>query len=292
MAVVKRKLPPDAKGGKKKSAAIERPVAMLDLSLPEFRSSPLARLQDYTILLFGEKKIGKTDLSAQFPDTIHLMTEPGAKAQEIFQVPIRNWKELKGYIRLLEKDKRFKTIVLDTVDLAYKLCFDFAIQRLGVAHPSDEAYGKGWAAIRDEFLGEMQRLMSMGKGVIFISHATEKEIKTRNGEKYDKIMPTLAGQGRDVVEGMVDLWFYYGYDGRDRVLTITGSDHIGAGHRLKKNFRYPNGEPIREISMGHNAEEAYRNLLLAFDNRYTQGQPSAEPSAKKPIVKKTLKLKR
>lgn len=282
MAVVKRKMPPGTptKRGRRDE------IPSLDVTLPTERSVALPRLQDYSILLFGEKKIGKTDLTAQFPGTFHMMFEPGAKAQEIFQRPVTSWKDFKGYVRLLKKDKSFDTVTVDTVDLAYTRCFEYMMQKLAIEHPSDEAYGKGWAAIRDEFGREMTTLMSLGKGVIFVSHATEKEIKTRNGEKFDKIMPTLAGQGRDIIEGMVDLWFYYGYDGSDRVLTITGNDFIGAGHRLKKNFRYPDGTPIHEIPMGTSAEEGFANLMAGFKNRL------AKPKAEEPVPVKKLSFKK
>lgn len=286
MAIVKRIMPPGGRKKKSKADRAETSLASLDLTLPTERSAALPRLQDYSILLFGEKKIGKTDLSAQFPKTFHMMFEPGGKAQEIYQRPVNTWKEFKAYVRLLKKDRSFLTATVDTVDMAYVRCFEYMCQKLGMDHPSDEAYGKGWSAIRGEFTSEMTTLMSLGKGVIFISHATEKEIKTRGGDKYEKIMPTLAGQGRDVIEGMVDLWLYYGYDGRDRVLTITGNDHIGAGHRLKKNFRYPDGSPIHEISMGDNAEESYTNLVAAFNNKLSK------PRAEEPEPKKIFSLKK
>ena len=265
MAKVKRRLP----SGPKKSVTRRTLLGMTtDLSLPTERSVVSTRIQDFTILLFGEKKIGKTDLTAQFEGTLHLMTEPGGKAQTIFQRPVNSWRDFQGYVKLLEKDKRFRTVTVDTADVLYTLCMEYATQKLGIDHPSEEAYGKGWAAVRSEFTKWTLRLIGTGKGVIFISHATEKEIKMRGGEKYDRISPTMAGQARDILEGIVDIWAYYGYDGSRRILTIQGSDHIGAGHRLKNNFRTPQGDPIVEIDMGSSAEESYTNLIAAFNNRY------------------------
>lgn len=286
MAVVKRKMPVGAKKGKMKRSSLAPPVE--GLTLPTERSVPSNKLSDFLILLFGEKKIGKTDLTAQFPDTFHLMTEPGGKAQSIYQRPINNWREFQGYVKLLEKDKRFRNVTVDTADLLYQYAFDYVAQKEGFDHPSEEAYGKGWKAIRDEFSKWVLRLIATGKGVTFISHATEREIKMRGGEKYDRLQPTMSGQARDILEGLVDLWFYYGYDGGNRVLTIQGSDYIGAGHRLKQNFRYTDGTPISEIPMGHDAEEAYRNLIAAFQNKLDN--PHVEAAA--PKKKLTLKKRR
>lgn len=285
MAVVKRTLPVGTK--KKKGGRIHDTGAdTLDLTLPDAPSAPSTSLQDYTTLLFGEKKIGKTDLSAQFPNTFHLMAEPGGKAQAIFQRPVNGWKEFTGYVKLLEKDKKFRTVVVDTADSLYNYCFDFSLQKLGIDHPADEAYGKGWKAIRDEFEKWIRRLINTGKGIIFISHATDREIKMRDGEKYHRLQPTMGGQARDVLEALVDLWFYYGYDGSRRVLTIQGSDYIGAGHRLKNNFTFPDGTPVTEIDMGASAEEGYANLLAAFNNKYQK--PKEETPAT--VIKKKKKL--
>lgn len=290
MAVVKRKLPSGSvKKGKGRAAVA--PVPTSDLSLPVDRSVPSSKIQDFTILLFGEKKIGKTDLTAQFDETFHLMTEPGGKAQSIFQRPVNNWREFQGYVKLLEKDRRFRTVTVDTADILYKHAMDATMQKMGIEHPSEEAYGKGWAAVRDEFTKWTLRLINTGKGIIFISHAQEKEIKMRGGEKYDRISPTLAGQARDILEGIVDIWAYYGYDGSRRILTIQGSDHIGAGHRLKNNFKTPTGLPLTEIDMGGSAEEGYRNLIAAFNNKYTPTKASKEEESDAPKVKK-LKLRR
>jgi hypothetical protein len=288
MAVVKRKMP---EGDTKKKRVGRSDGPSLEVTLPTQRSVPSGKLEDYTILLFGEKKIGKTDLTAQFPNAVHLMTEPGGKAQAIYQREVRNWREFIAYVKLLRKDTRFANVVVDTADILYGYAFDHEMNRLGVDHPSDEAYGKGWKAIRDEFEKWVMALIHTGKGVIFVSHATEREIKMRDGAKYDRITPTMSGQARDVLEGVVDLWFYYGYDGHRRVLTIQGSDHIGAGHRLKKNFLSPTGKPLAEIDMGENAEESYANLIAAFKNTYVPSTPAPEESEGK-VVKKKLSLKK
>lgn len=237
------------------------------LSLPMESSSPSGRLQDYIMLFYGEKKIGKTSTASKFSKTFFLMCESGAKALSIFQRPVTSWAEFKGYISLIRQDKRFDTVVVDTADLAYNMCFRHVCQKLGVEHPSDEEWGKGWAAIKDEFNAEINRLTLAGKGVIFISHSTDREIKTRSGLKYHRIMPTVGGQAREILESIVDVWVYFSYDDKKRVMVVEGDDHVSAGHRLETRFQYPNGERIREIPMGSTATEAHGNFVKAFNNQ-------------------------
>lgn len=287
MAVVKRKV--GASSPKKKGRVIED-ASDVELALPTAVSTPSDRLQDYSILLFGEKKIGKTSLASMFPRTFFLMTEPGGKALSIYQRPVTTWKEFLGYLKLLKKDSRFDTVVVDTIDLLFKLAERHALQRLGISHPSEEDWGKGWSAVRDTFTPGIQELLSLGKGVIMISHAVEREIKKRSGERYDRIQPTLGGQGRDVVEGMVDIWCYYHYDGKQRMLQIKGDDHVSAGHRLQdSHFRWK-GKEVELVSMGTSKEEAFKNLIDCFNNQYNPNPNAvAEPKAVSGLKKKLKK---
>jgi hypothetical protein len=231
--------------------------------LPTEDSTPRPSLGDYSILLFGEKKIGKTTMTACFPKSYHMMFEPGGKSLRIRANTINRWDEARGYTRSLRKDKHYQTVVVDTTDRAYKLCVKHVCADLGIDHPSDGSYGKGWDACRDEFTDWVYDLLSLGKGVIFISHSTEKEIKKRSGVKYDKIVSTMPKQAHEVLDAVVDIWAHYSYEGKRRILQIRGDEHVTAGHRLTDHFK-----GLDQIDMGKSPQEAYKNFLDAFNNRY------------------------
>lgn len=100
---------------------------------------------------------------------------------------------------------------------------------------------------------------------------------------------------RELVEGSVDIWAYYTYDKRRRVLQILGDDHVSAGHRLEGRFLTPDGRPIRRIDMGGSAKQAYRNVTDAFNNRYVPKKASDidEPEEEETkLKKKKFKLKK
>jgi len=294
MAVVKKTMPSSASASKvvkKVSASPASAPNIADLVLPTTKTPPSESLQDYSILLFGEKKIGKTTLASMFLDNLLLCTEPGAKSLDVFKMDVRSWKEFKKILRLLRKDKRFRTVTVDTVDLLFKLCDGQVCSDLGIDHVSEADWGRGWSAVRDEFTSTMADLMSLGKGVILISHSTEKEIKPRNGPKYDRIQPTMPNTARDICEAMVDIWGYFHYDGHDRVLTVRGDEHITAGHRLQTRFRH-NGKELEQISMGTSKEEAFKNFIDAFNNRYIPTiTPADEPHTPKVIKKLKVKVR-
>src|SRR6478752_4032607 len=107
MAEVKRRLPPDRE---KKRKPVSVPEDKETLTLPTEMSVPLTRFQDYSLWLYGARKIGKTTLASMFPDTFLMMAEPGAKDLSVYQRAITQWKHFTGYIKLLEKDDRFATV--------------------------------------------------------------------------------------------------------------------------------------------------------------------------------------
>jgi hypothetical protein len=291
MAVVKKTVPRLASD--KKPLSVAAPVAS-KFALPTAPSTPSSSIGDYSMLLFGDKKVGKTTLASLFPAAYFLMTEPGAKALSVYQTPVTEWSTFQSAIRALTHDTRFRTVVVDTVDLAFKQCERAVCRRMGIDHPSEEDWGKGWAGVRDEFTTTMQQLLLLDKGIIFISHATEREISTRSGQRYDRIQPTMPNQARDIIEGLVDIWAYYTYMGRERVLIIRGDEHISAGHRLQDNFRAPDGRELTHVHMGTSPRQGYTNLMAAFANTYRPPQDGKsvadiveEANASKPPLRRS-----
>jgi len=259
------------------------------LALPTVPTKPRQRLKDYLVLIYGEKKIGKSTLVSRFEKTFFLMMEPGGKALEIFQptddagnpTPIQSWGTFLDYMALLEKDKAFETVCIDTVDLAYQLCQDWVCEKRGFEHPNDaEDYGKTWSACKQEFHRALIRLGALDKGLVLLSHAKDKEITKRSGIKHSVILPTMSNQAWEVVEPLVDCVFYYTYGSRkgERVLQLQGDELVSAGNRLQNEIDafMLDGRPLHEIDMGSNPDQAYRNLLDAFECKYKPPQAEQE----------------
>jgi len=267
---------------KKKAAkkAVVEKVSTTDFTLPKERSMPCTKLQEYSSLIYGRKKIGKTTLSSMFKKAFFMLCEPGGKALSLYARPVRNWLEFKAYVRLVIKSKEFENVVIDTADYSYEYCFEYVCKKLVIDHPSDEAWGKGWKAVKKEYASEINKLLHSGKGVIFISHAREEEVKKREGETTNRTASTLSGQAKELLEGLVDIWAFYTYEGDQRVLVIQGDDYIDAGHRVEGRFLYSDGTPIRKIQMGNSKEEAYENFVAAFENKIKR----VVKSTKKKIV--------
>lgn len=205
--------------------------------LPTAKVKTGLRPETAKVLVYGPPKIGKSTLAAKFnPDhTLFLAFEPGLGGLEVFQTPIGDWDTfLKVCAELAKGGHDFQTIVLDTVDMAAKMCQDYAMKQLGVAHPSDAAYGKGWDAVTNEFRLKIAKLASLGYGMWFISHSVDKDVEQRVG-KITKTVPTLGGRIRDFVIGFVDVIVLaeseLGEHGEQRVLRTRPTERYEAGAR-------------------------------------------------------------
>lgn len=233
------------------------------LTLPEKLSHPADSLSRVKFLLYGREKIGKTCLASQFPEALFLLTEPGDGSLRLMKRDIHDWSDFIGYVKLIERSDRFETVVVDTIDLAYKLCERAACRELGISHPSDEKWAKGWNAVRDEFTRWMVRLGQCGRGIIWISHETEREIERHDGSSEMMTVPSMANMARGIIEPMADLIARFTYDERKRrILQIRGDGSIVAGTRLERRFY-----GYDEIRMGKSKVAAFRNFMEAFEAR-------------------------
>lgn len=242
--------------------------------LPTQKTTIETDLSKYTIFIYGREKIGKTSLAAQFPDALFLMCEPGAKALSIYKIDINSWVDFVEALKLLQGSKQFKTIIIDTVDLALKYCEDYMCKKLAITHPSEESFGKAYSLIRDEFHRRISAIEKLNRGVIFLSHAKEQDVKRLKGDAFS-ISPTLGKSGRTIIEPMVDIWGYYGYEGTKRTLQIRGTEEINAGVRLDHNF-----VGIDVIPMGSSPAEGYRNFMSAFNTTKGEVVPSQSSRVK------------
>ena len=161
--------------------------------LPTQKTPPKPNLHDLTVLVYGAHKFGKSTLCAQSDGALFLATEPGLNHLEVYQQPISRWDELLVSAKEIADGKHaFRTIVIDTVDNAYRMCAEYICRKYEVEHESDLEYGKGYALVNGEFHRVLNKLAQI------------KEIETRTG-KYTKVVPTLPDKARKLVLGLADI---------------------------------------------------------------------------------------
>jgi len=238
--------------------------------LPTAKTPPKPDLADLTVLWYGQTKIGKSSTCAQTEGALFLATEPGLNALDVFQVPILSWEDLlTACAEIVEGKHPFKTVILDTIDNAYKFCAEFILRKFKVEHESDLGYGKGYALVNNEFQRVLTKLAFLPYGLFLISHAKEMEMDSRTG-KYTRVVPTLPDKARKIVLGMADMVLFCdlevstGENGEQRVRRVI---------RTKPSLYYEAGD--RTGRLPDILDLDFKAFLTAFNGTSTSVKPAA-----------------
>lgn len=219
------------------------------------------------ILIYGQPKIGKTSLAAQFPKNLLLAFEPGYNAlNNAMVVPITKWSEFKNVLKQLEKPEvkeKFNTITIDTADICWDYCEKYICssnvnENTGETPKTlgDIPWGKGYDLCKKEFDNALRQIAMLGYGLVIISHETTKTIKTESGQEFQRIMPTLADRPKLIVNRLVDIIAYLRLSNDDgkRYIYTRGNERFEAGSR----FQYL--EPKIEMSYDNLVNELYKAI--------------------------------
>lgn len=191
------------------------------MSEVEIKTSPgKVNVEETGFFFFGVPKWGKTELSAGWPNTIHLVTS--IKEIQKLTVPfilVNTWKRFRTAVdelvsqdkELRNKYKQYKTIVLDVVDTIYENCEEFEAKELGVKNIKDAGYGKGESRTDVEFRKYFRKLVGSRYGLVLISHWETREVETTKGT-VKKNVSTLPPRVRKIILRDVNVIGYCGFE--------------------------------------------------------------------------------
>lgn len=234
-------------------------------------NKPPTDLSSFNLLFGGPKKIGKSSLVAQFPDSHIFECEPG----NAVHIPgcdytdIGSIKELDEHLKEADGTDWVKTWIWDQVDAPYKWFLDKICRDEGVLDPKDiGAYGKGWGAINREYHFRVNKFLTLKGGHIFTVHAAQHTITTITKQEITKYQPILKKSVReDFVNPKIHNIWMMDYINNERVLIIQGDDYYEASTaNLEQHFRTPSGQSIKHIPLGRSPQEGYENILACFRN--------------------------
>lgn len=207
-------------------------------------------------LLIGEPKWGKTSFFMSNPNAILLAFEEGHKFQRGHKVIIDKWRHRGNYpikkdsegcphmtleqaVETLEASDRFDMVIIDTVDMAVRMCLDYHTEKAGKEHASQMGdYGMGWDVAQNApFRRLMLRILKTGRGIALITHTKLEVAKFTTGEKAKK-MASMPKGVMAFCESQADVIFHGEYGKRrkpnrqrDRILVCEGDMDTLAGNR-------------------------------------------------------------
>lgn len=217
-------------------------------------------LSGYITYVYGAEKSGKTTFASNMPAPLILAFErgynalPGVMAQDI-----TSWGEMKQVVRDLKRPEvkaRFKSIAVDTVDIAGGLCEKYICAQNGVDALSSIPYGQGWTLVKKEFEDVFRTIIQLGYAVVFISHSKDKTFKTKTGVEYNQIVPTCPSSYNNIAKDMADIYAYadkYTENNEAKVRLILRSPDNSA----ETGCRFKYIKPVIEFT--------YENLVQALN---------------------------
>ena len=212
-------------------------------------------LSGYITFVYGPPKTGKTTLASQMPDCLILAFERGYNALPgVIAQDVNSWGEMKQIYRELKKPEVqavYKTIAVDTVDIAADLCQKYICSQLGIEQMGDGGWGtNSWTRYKKEFEEVFRGLTMMGYAVVFISHATRSPIKDAAGKEIgEEIKPSIQSSALKIIENMTDLYGYaFGAANEDGTTSMKLMLRSPANSGISCGSRFKNIAPVIDFT--------------------------------------------
>lgn len=204
--------------------------------VPEMGGIP----KNFSILVFGPPKSGKTTWGASWKNSLVLECEPGgAKFTRCHKVDVNSYEELRGYYKLLEKDTRFDTLVIDSLDrvamwIEQEICKELNIGSI-MESKKGERIGSQWALYADRVLAFMASWQLLNKQMVFLAHSKKAELAD-GGVVINPKTISLYGQTANRVMAIVDnIGYLYAQENAEgeikRYLSFRPGVYVEAGSR-------------------------------------------------------------
>jgi hypothetical protein len=219
-------------------------------------------LSGYITYIYGEGKTGKTTMASKMKNALLLAFEPGYKAiPGIRAQDITSWAQVKQVQRQLRDPKvkeAYKSIVVDTVDIAAALCEKYVCSQAGVERLNDVPYGQGWTKVKKEFEETFRAIAQDGYALFFISHSKDKVFKAKDGTEYNQIVPSCPTTYNEIVKNMADIYAF-----AEKYLDEAGENRVRLNLRSPDN-RADTGCRFKYIVNTINFE--YSDLVKALED--------------------------
>lgn len=165
-------------------------MSAFDIFNPQI-STVAKGLEGKVITIVGSNSLGKTKQATRMERPFYLGFEKGIRAiAGIPFLPINKWSDFKKINKQLTDPKtldkakeKYQTIIFDEVYTSALYCQDFLCKKHGVDTIGEGNGGFGlWKEYESEFWTEIDKLLSTGYTLIFISHEDE----TKEGKRIPK----------------------------------------------------------------------------------------------------------
>lgn len=127
-------------------------------------------------VIYGPEGVGKSTFASQFPNPLFIDTEGSTSELDVnrFENKPTSWEMLKSQILYVKSNRPCKTLVIDTMDWAERLCSDYICSKSCKSGIEDFGYGNGFTYVNEEMgrlLNLLDEVVDTGINVVITAHA-------------------------------------------------------------------------------------------------------------------------
>ena len=163
------------------------------------------------VVIYGVEGIGKTTFASRFPDPVFIDTEGSTKFLDVKRFdPPTSWTMLLSQVDYIIQHKPCKTLVLDTIDWAEKLCYDAVCATNQWKSIESPGYGAGYRYAYEEMgrlMNKLTDVVEAGINVVVTAHCALRKFEQPDEMgAYDRYEMKLQNSQKCSTAGMVKEW--------------------------------------------------------------------------------------
>ena len=251
------------------------------------------------VVVYGPEGIGKSTFASHFPKPVFIDTEGSTNGMDVdrTQKPT-SWELLNSYVKEIAGSKKYRTIVIDTIDWAEQLCINSICDKHNKTGIEDFGYGNGYVYEREEFgrfLNLLQEVVDSGINVVLTAHAQIKKFEQpEEMGAYDrwelKLGKKTGSQISPLVKEWADMVLFANYKIHSVAVDKDGKKHKAQGG---KRVMYTTHNPCWDAKNRQNLPDEmdfdYSGIAFLFENaENTQVRQPVTTALKKPEPRRII----
>ena len=191
------------------------------------------------VLVYGPEGVGKSTFASHFPDPLFIDTEGSTRNLDVKRMPApTSWPMLIDEVTTVAYDRLCKTLVIDTLDWAERMCAWDLCQSKGWNGIEDAGYGKGYTYLAERFgqlLNRLEDVVQAGINVVVTAHAkiTKFEQPDEMGT-YDRWELKLEKKTAPLAKEWADMILFANY----QTIVVKSKDGKSKGQGGQKRVMY------------------------------------------------------
>lgn len=241
------------------------------------------------VLVYGPEGVGKSTFASQFPDPLFIDTEGSTRNLDVKRMPTpTSWPMLIDEVMAVAQERPCKTLVIDTLDWAERMCSQDLCQSKGWNGIEDAGYGKGYTYLAERFGQLMNRLedvVQAGINVVVAAHAriTKFEQPDEMGT-YDRWELKLEKKTAPMAKEWADMILFANY----QTIVIKSKDGKNKGQGGQKRVMYTTHTATWDAKNRDNLPDKldfdFNQIAHLFSDSVISKRETTQPVEKDPLA--------